>query len=184
MYKPLPPIDEPLSDLEDLLQSEQNDKTKRRFHLPRTEAPGVFVLDLEMPQGSGPEVASHLREEDTPTRILALSAHESESHVEKLLEAGASGYLTKDQAPERVAEAVRAVAGGAERWFVRPPRPGETPSEDPLETLTDRERGFLKQETVSYGGDSSYSRGVHGAEQSTHQLRVETESGNENASDT
>jgi DNA-binding NarL/FixJ family response regulator len=116
------------------------------LRLVRAEAPDVLVLDLQMPQGSGPEVARRLRDEDTPTRILALSAHESESYVEKLLEAGASGYLTKDQAPERVAEAVRAVAGGAERWFVRPPRQSgpAAKDQDALGALTDRERDVLR----------------------------------------
>ena len=116
---------------------------KQALRLVRSEQPDVLILDLEMPEGSGPEVARRLEKENTSTRILALSAHESEGYVEKLLQSGASGYVTKDQAPERIAEAARAVAGGAERWFVRPARPG-APASDPMEALTERERDVLR----------------------------------------
>ena len=101
--------------------------------------PDVLLLDMEMPERSGPEVAQHLREEGHPVRILALSSYDDQEYVQGLLDSGASGYLTKENAPELIIEAVRAVARGEVRWFVRP-----TAEMRSSPDLTDRETEILR----------------------------------------
>lgn len=101
--------------------------------------PDVLLLDVEMPEMSGVEVAQQLQQDDHPVRLLALSSYEDQEYVQGLLEGGASGYLTKENAPDLIIEAVRAVARGEVRWFVQPSS-GRT--SDP--NLTDRETDILK----------------------------------------
>lgn len=96
----------------------------------------VAVLDMEMPGMTGVEVAQAVKAEHLPVRILALSSYDDPSYVTGLMQNGAAGYLTKDQPPELIVEAVRAVARGQGRWFV-------SPAADPADALSSRERDVL-----------------------------------------
>lgn len=103
------------------------------------EHPDVLLLDVEMPERSGVEVAQVLQAESSPTRLLALSSYDDQEYVQGLLKNGASGYLTKENAPELIIEAVRAVARGEVRWFVQP-----SPSQPDSPDLTPREEEILQ----------------------------------------
>lgn len=81
--------------------------------------PDVLVLDIEMPGLNGVEVARRLQEAGAPVRVLMLSVHDDEQYIRALLRSGAAGYLTKDEAPGGIVEAVRGVARGDEGWFSR-----------------------------------------------------------------
>lgn len=74
--------------------------------------PDVVVMDLSMPGMGGLEAVRRLLAQDPKARILALSAHEDTAHPQRVLRAGALGYLTKRSAPEALIAAVRAVAAG------------------------------------------------------------------------
>ncbi len=78
--------------------------------------PDVLVLDMEMPAVNGVEVAQQLHEEGSQVKILVLSAHEDRHFILEVLDTGVSGYLTKDEVPETVIEAVRGVSRGEEGW--------------------------------------------------------------------
>jgi DNA-binding NarL/FixJ family response regulator len=58
------------------------------------------------------EVAAEIKRRGLPTRVLALSSFAEERYVRGMLEADAVGYLLKEEAPERIVEAVRAAARG------------------------------------------------------------------------
>ena len=81
--------------------------------------PDVLLLDMQMPGMDGVEVARQLKADGAPTFVLALSAYDDEHFIRELLACGAAGYLTKDEAPETIVEAVRGVARGEEGWFSR-----------------------------------------------------------------
>jgi len=82
--------------------------------------PDVLLLDVEMPSMSGVEVAEQLQKRGSKTRLLALSAHDEREYVYGLLEAGASGYLLKDEADaELLGEAIHGVARGEDNWISR-----------------------------------------------------------------
>src|SRR5688572_1933052 len=74
--------------------------------------PDVVVMDLSMPGMGGLEAVRRLLAQDAKARVLALSAHEDTAHPQRVLRAGALGYLAKRSAPEALAAAVRAVARG------------------------------------------------------------------------
>ena len=81
--------------------------------------PDVLLLDMEMPGETGVQVARQLQVAGSPVRILALSAYDDEQYIVGLLASGAAGYLTKEQALETIAEAVRGVAHGEDGWLSR-----------------------------------------------------------------
>jgi DNA-binding NarL/FixJ family response regulator len=84
-----------------------------------TLQPDVLLLDMEMPGLSGVEVARELLARGSPVAVLALSAYDDEHYIRELLANGAAGYLTKDEAPEAILEAVHGVARGEGGWFSR-----------------------------------------------------------------
>lgn len=79
--------------------------------------PDILLLDMEMPKMNGIEVAKRLREEQHEVRILALSAYDSPDFIQGILDSGAYGYLTKEELPETIVEAVRGVASGKHGWL-------------------------------------------------------------------
>jgi DNA-binding NarL/FixJ family response regulator len=80
----------------------------------QTEAlqPDVLVLDIEMPGLKATEVIRRASVLPQPVHVLILTAHDDIDNVHGMLEAGATGYLLKDEAPEVIADAIRAVARG------------------------------------------------------------------------
>lgn len=72
--------------------------------------PDVVVMDIAMPGMGGLEAVRRLLAQDPKARILVLSAHEDTAHPQRVLRAGALGYLTKRSAPDALIAAVTAVA--------------------------------------------------------------------------
>lgn len=87
------------------------------IHLVNQLAPDILLLDIEMPILNGVEVARELCAVNSPVRILALSAYDDQQYVNEMLANGAAGYLTKDEAPQYIVEAIRRVAQGEHGWF-------------------------------------------------------------------
>lgn len=116
--------------------------------------PDVVLLDLGMPEMGGLDVLRRLREADGPSpRILVLSMYDEAEYVLRAVEAGADGYLLKDEAePTMLRTAVRAVHAGGSYFSstaaaalarsLRQTGDG-APEPDPLAELTDREREVL-----------------------------------------
>ncbi len=73
-------------------------------------APDVLLLDVEMPGMRGFEVARHFQTAGAPVRILALSAYDDKQYIMAMLASGATGYLTKEEAPQTIIRAVREAA--------------------------------------------------------------------------
>ncbi len=111
--------------------------------------PDVLLLDMEMPLLKGVEVAKQLKENKSPVKILALSTYDDKQYIFGLLSAGASGYLTKEEVPANILDAVRGVARGEQGWVSR--RVAALMSswtrEEPerIEDLTEREMQILLQ---------------------------------------
>ena len=72
----------------------------------------VVLLDITMPFNSGVDVLSQLRYERPTLPVLMLSMHPEEQYAVRALRAGASGYLTKESAPEELVAAIRKVSTG------------------------------------------------------------------------
>lgn len=72
----------------------------------------IVLLDLALPDASGLEVLQRLRELRPSLRVLIVSMYPEDQLGERLLAAGASGYLTKEAAPEELVRAIRRVLRG------------------------------------------------------------------------
>ena len=72
----------------------------------------VVVLDITMPGAVGLDVLKHLHEERPGLPILVLSIHPANQFARRALHAGASGYLTKESAPNELVGAIEDVRRG------------------------------------------------------------------------
>lgn len=81
--------------------------------------PDVVLLDMEMPQLNGVEVAKRIRKNFSSVKVLALSGYDDRSYIIELLQLGVNGYLIKDEAMETIVEAVRGAARGETGWLSR-----------------------------------------------------------------
>ena len=80
--------------------------------LTRQLRPDVVVMDLSMPRLDGLKATEALTRTVAATRILILTRHAEASYVQRLLTAGASGYVLKQSAAEELVRAIRRVAAG------------------------------------------------------------------------
>lgn len=74
--------------------------------------PDVALVDVHMPGVSGIEVTERVRRAKLPTQIVILTMAGEAPFPRRLLEAGASGYLTKGCPAEELVKAIRTVASG------------------------------------------------------------------------
>jgi len=80
--------------------------------LARELRPDVVLMDLRMPELDGAAATRELRESGSQTRVLVLTTYADDASLFPALQAGASGYLTKDASAEEIERAIRAVAAG------------------------------------------------------------------------
>ena len=72
----------------------------------------VVVLDMAMPGLSGLDILKQIKRETPKLPVLILSVHPEEQYAVRALKAGASGYLTKERAPDELITAIRKVSMG------------------------------------------------------------------------
>lgn len=72
----------------------------------------LLICDISMPGINGLELCKQVKELRPSQSVLILSMHSEEQYAIRSLRAGASGYLTKDGAPEELIMAVRSILGG------------------------------------------------------------------------
>ena len=75
-------------------------------------SPDFVIMDITMPNIDGIAATRDIKDHSPDTKVIALSIHGGKRFVEKMLEAGANGYILKDSAPEQLVEAVCAVLNG------------------------------------------------------------------------
>lgn len=80
--------------------------------LAATHAPDIVVLDLSMPELNGLDATRRILAARPETRVLILTAHESEQLVREVLAAGARGYVLKSDAGRILVRAVEALLEG------------------------------------------------------------------------
>lgn len=114
--------------------------------------PDVCVLDVKFRRDSGLDAARTIRQRFPRTRVLMLSATAEREDVDAALDAGASGFVRKDQAVRAVLDAIEQVAGGrvAVDPSLRAPGRGADATSPAgaagvVESLTPREREVLEQ---------------------------------------
>jgi len=119
--------------------------------------PEVVLLDVHMPGGGGVEVIRLAAERELRPCYLALSVSDAAEDVIAVIRAGARGYVTKNIAPEELADAVRRVHDGDAVFsprlagFVLDAFAGPAPDpETELDALTPREREIIQHIARGY----------------------------------
>lgn len=80
--------------------------------LPPSKMPHVILMDIELPKISGIETTEIFKEHYPEVEIMMLTVFEDETKIFQAIQAGASGYLLKDEHPDAIAEAVRELKNG------------------------------------------------------------------------
>jgi DNA-binding NarL/FixJ family response regulator len=112
--------------------------------------PDVAILDIGMPLLNGVETTRRIRASSPSTEILILTMHESDELVQQVIEAGARGYVLKDDADRILIAAVDAARLHKPYFSTRvyPAADSSDPSYDPTRSprsrLTPREREILQ----------------------------------------
>ena len=152
-------------------------------------APDVLVMDLDMPGTDGAAATRALAERDSPVHVLVLTMHAEEERLLPLLEAGASGYLTKEAAERDLVDAIRVVASGD--VYVRPrvarmlathqrarTHSPEGQRRASFDALSDRERTVVQLTAEGYGGAEIGRRlGISNKTVETYKQRIEEKLG-------
>jgi len=90
----------------------ESDSGEAGYDYYRQFSPDVFVLDINMPGIGGFETIRRVKAYDSKARILVFSMHSNDMMIQRALEAGALGYLTKQSGMGQMVQAVQQVAQG------------------------------------------------------------------------
>lgn len=111
--------------------------------MSQDKQPEVILLDYHLPGYSAEQLIPRLRNASPRSRVIILTSDTSQASLVKGIQAGVSGFLTKDRALDDVVQALRAVAGGENILTdeqLRSLPPGDTSGEQ----LTQREVEILR----------------------------------------
>jgi len=101
-----------ISGVSDMTVADEADSAFDALDKIRKKRYSMVVLDISMPGKSGLDVLKEIRSEHPKLPVLMLSMYPEDQYAVRALRSGASGYMTKDSAPNELVTAIRTVAGG------------------------------------------------------------------------
>jgi two-component system, NarL family, invasion response regulator UvrY len=101
-----------VSDTTDIIVSGEASDGKEALKKSLEEDYDIVLLDITMPGMNGLDVLKQLKSQKPGLKVLVLTIHPEEQYAMRVLKAGASGYLTKESAPQELISAIRKVASG------------------------------------------------------------------------
>ena len=126
---------------------------KEALEMVKELTPDVVLMDISMPIMGGVEATRRIRKEFPKVKVLALTQYDDKAYVFPVIEAGASGFISKTAVSSELAAGIRSVYRGdsflspsVARFLVEDYQQvaGMKGSQDPYEQLTNREREVLK----------------------------------------
>lgn len=133
-----------LLDTPDMVVAGEAENGVEAMHMVRKGGWDVVLMDVTMPERNGIDTLKLLKKEYPKLPVIILSMHPEEHYAIRALKAGASGYLTKQSAPDQLVTAIRQVAGGKKYVSAAVAEQlanaiGEDTDKLPHEKLSDRE---------------------------------------------
>jgi DNA-binding NarL/FixJ family response regulator len=101
-----------LAETSDLTIAGEAESARDTLVKVRAEKWDLVLLDISMPDKNGLEILKEIKRERRDLPVLIFSMFSEDEYALTTLEAGASGYLTKESAPDQIIEAIRRVAQG------------------------------------------------------------------------
>ena len=115
------------------------------IELVATKNPDIVLLDIELPDQRGDIVMQKIRDMQPDMKVLAVSSYSDRDYILGMMKNGAAGYITKDEAPTMLVEAIRSIIHKNENWFSPRAIKNSTPTSLEQQTLTKREIQILEQ---------------------------------------
>lgn len=115
------------------------------IELVATKNPDILLLDMELPDQRGDLVMRTIRDMEPDVKVLAVSSYSDRDYILGMMENGAAGYITKDEAPTMLLEAIRSIVNKNQNWFSPQAIMISTPTPLEQQTLTKREIQILEQ---------------------------------------
>lgn len=116
----------------------------------RIQKPDIVIMDLSMPGTNGLDATRRIAALGLATKVLVLTVHAEEEYLVPVIEAGASGYLTKTSADTDLIEAIKVVARGevylppkATTLLLKQYKASENANDPSLKDLSSREQEVL-----------------------------------------
>ncbi|HEU6449319.1 MAG TPA: response regulator transcription factor [Verrucomicrobiae bacterium] len=94
---------------------EAEDRTRALTAIAASK-PDVAIVDLKLKNSNGLELIRDISNRHPGILTLVLSMHDESLHAERAIRAGASGYISKLESPEKVMDAVRRILSGEIYW--------------------------------------------------------------------
>lgn len=131
----------------DLSVCGETDNGRHALELVAAVNPHLVILDLTLKDSHGLELIKNLSDSHPDVLMLVFSMHEETLHAERVIRAGARGYLAKEEPSAKVLQAIRKVLSGeiywsekAANWVASQIASRPRPSSDfSVDLLTDRE---------------------------------------------
>ena len=132
---------------EDLTVCGEAEDRHQAFALVTKKQPDLVIVDLKLRNSDGLELIKDIRVRWPAVRMLVVSMHDESLYAERVIRAGALGYITKQEATRKILLAIRRVLAGSlylnERIAVqivgRLTARGSSSGASPIEELADRE---------------------------------------------
>ena len=101
-----------LEEMNDIEVADEANNGEELILLLKDKEPDIVLLDIAMPGKNGLDLLKQLKSDHPKLPILILSVYPEEQYAVRFIKAGASGYLNKESAAERLAEAIRKIVAG------------------------------------------------------------------------
>jgi two-component system response regulator NreC len=135
---------------------------KQALEFAQQNPPDIIITDVSMPDMNGVELCEQIQKMDIPSKVIVLSMYASEDYIFKAIQAGAKGYLTKQNTTkEELISAIHRIVNGEEYYspavasimmknYVNKAQKKSNLETKTVESLTTREREILKLYAEGY----------------------------------
>jgi DNA-binding NarL/FixJ family response regulator len=142
----------------DLIVCGEADGAKAAMEAIKLQAPDVMLVDLSLNAESGLDLIKDIKVRYPRLSMLVLSMHDESFYAERVLRAGAKGYIMKQQASNQVLAAIRRVLGGEvylsefmSAKVLRKVTGEKSPASSSVERLSDRELEVFRLIGTGFG---------------------------------
>src|SRR5262245_2083415 len=134
-----------LMSAKDIIVVGEGENGAEAIELVATKNPDILLLDMELPDQRGDMVMQKIHDMQPDLKVIAVSSYSDRDYILGMRDNGAAGYITKDEAPTMLLEAIRSIMNKNENWYSPQAIKNSTPTSLEQQTLTKREVQILEQ---------------------------------------